>query len=72
MKELSIDTTRCPGREVCGDPVCSTILEGSFYRRLAEFNQRGFISEEKYEEEEDLILLTIYRCTAQAIILKQH
>lgn len=72
MKEIILDTTRCPGIEVCGDKICLQTFGETFLKTVTNNNGRGFISKPKAENHAAEIDDAIIRCPGQAITIKEY
>ena len=55
MKEITLDSTRCPGIDVCGDRSCEVYLGITFFRSVIKTHGKGLISDERFDEELDNI-----------------
>lgn len=70
MWEIKVDSTRCPGCEVCGDPICTKIFGSYFHIRVT--GSGGLISEPNFYQKEEQITYAVIRCPAQAISVKKR
>lgn len=72
MKEILLDTTRCPGIEVCGNKICLQTFGETFLKTLTNNNGRSLISKSKASDHAVEIDDAIIRCPGQAITIKEY